>query len=251
MIAGDVDTARQWLQDASLIVVFSGAGLSTESGIPTFRDAQTGGFWEKYDPMKLASPEGFAADRKLVIEWYAYRTRLVAQAEPNPAHRALAAFDAAHPDRLVNVTQNIDGLLQRAGARTVHELHGTLFRDRCNARKCDHTAEARIYEEGEEVALVDCPQCGAPMRPDVVWFGEMLPPKVWRAAEKACLRCDVMLCVGTSGAVYPAAGLAQLAKSTGSRIVIVNPNPSDLDELSDATFHAPAGEVVPQLLPAG
>ncbi len=250
MNAGDLERARAWINDASLLVAFSGAGLSTESGIPTFRDAQTGGFWEQYDPQTLASPEGFAADRRLVIEWYAYRTRLIARARPNPAHRALAAYEAAHPGGIENVTQNIDGLLQRAGAVTVHELHGSLFRDRCHTPGCPHTAEATIYDEGEAVALVDCPRCGGPMRPDVVWFGEMLPVDVWRAAESACLRCDVLLSIGTSGAVYPAAGLVQLAKSSGSRVVLVNPNASELDFLADAAFHAPAGTVLPQLLQA-
>ncbi|MFG0251299.1 MAG: NAD-dependent deacetylase [Phycisphaerales bacterium JB038] len=250
MTAASFDRARGWIAEANLIVAFSGAGLSTESGIPTFRDAQTGGFWEKYDPVALASPQGFAADRRLVIEWYAYRTRLIAAAQPNPAHRALATYEAAHPGGLANVTQNIDGLLQRAGGSTVHELHGTLFRDRCHAPHCSHTAEAKIYEEGAEVPLVDCPQCGNWMRPDVVWFGEMLPSDVWWEAEQACLRCEVLLCIGTSGSVYPAAGLVQLAKWTGSRVIQVNPNPSELDDLSDATFLAPAGEAVPQLLRA-
>jgi NAD-dependent protein deacetylase/lipoamidase len=240
--------ARGWIDEAKHIVAFSGAGLSTESGIPTFRDAQTGGFWEKYDPVTLASPEGFSADRRLVIEWYAYRTRLIAEAKPNPAHRALAAYEAAHPGGLANVTQNIDGLLQRAGATTVHELHGTLFRDRCHAPHCSHTAEATIFEEDAEIPLVDCPQCGGWMRPDVVWFGEMLPPAVWQAAEQACLACDVLICIGTKGAVYPAAGLVQLAKSTGSKVIQVNPNPSELDYLADATFLAAAGEAVPALL---
>lgn len=251
MTDANLQVAREWIDGARRIVVFSGAGLSTESGIPTFRDTQKGAFWEDYDPMALASQEGFAADRRLVVEWYGYRARIIAEAKPNAAHRAIGAFDAAHPGKVVNITQNIDGLLQRAGASVVHELHGTILRDRCNNSGCDYRAQAKMYNAGDDIPMIDCPKCGGPMRPDVVWFGEPLPTDVWRLSEKACLQCNLMICVGTSGAVYPAAGLVQLARASDSRIVIVNPNRTEIDELAHASFHQPAGEILPELLRAG
>lgn len=241
----DLDDARSWIRAAKSVAVFSGAGLSTESGVPTFRDAGTDGFWTNYDPVKLASPEGFAADRQLVISWYGHRRKRVAEVEPNPAHHAVAAFEAMHPGRIVSITQNIDGLLQRAGAKHVLELHGTLFEDRCNSHWCSHRQPADLDEPD---ALIDCVTCGEPMRPAVVWFGEQLPTAVWRAAEDASLRCDVMLVVGTSGEVYPANGLVSLARTSGAKVIVVNPNESALDDLADLTLHAPAGTAVPRLL---
>jgi len=244
----DVKLARRWIHDAELVVVFSGAGLSTESGIPTFRDASTGGFWAKYDPMKLASPQGFAADRRLVTEWYAYRVGKVARAEPNPAHIAIAQYDLRHPGKIINITQNVDALLQKAGAKQVYELHGTLMEDRCNSPFCDYRRKARIYEPNEEVSLDDCPRCGSPLRPAVVWFGETLPEQAWQASEKACRMCDVILAVGTSGVVYPAAGLVETAKYHEAKVVVVNPQQSELDYLADVIITATASRGIPALL---
>jgi NAD-dependent deacetylase len=241
----DLDDARSWIRAARSVAVFSGAGLSTESGVPTFRDAGTDGFWTNYDPVKLASPQGFAADRQLVISWYGHRRKRVADVEPNPAHRAVAAFEARYPDRMISITQNIDGLLQRAGANRVLELHGTLFVDRCNSHWCSHRQPADLAEPD---ALIDCPKCGEAMRPAVVWFGEPLPTDVWIEAEEASLQCDVMLVVGTSGEVYPANGLVSLARTSGAKVIVVNPNESALDGLADLTIHAPAAAAVPKLL---
>ncbi|MCK4873299.1 MAG: NAD-dependent deacylase [Phycisphaerales bacterium] len=244
MTTDPLTIAREKIGCADLLVTFSGAGLSTESGIPTFRDASTG-LWANYDPAKLASQEGFQADRRLVIEWYGSRRKMIAEAPPNPAHIAIADFETWHPGRIVNITQNIDGLLQRAGASSVLELHGTLFEDRCNSPHCSHRQPVDL---DEEVVLVDCPRCGAPMRPAVVWFGEMLPQDVWRQSDQACRRCDVLLVIGTSGAVYPAAGLVDVAKAHGASVIIVNPEPTPLDHLADAVFHEPAARIVPGLL---
>jgi NAD-dependent deacetylase len=234
-----IDTARRIIETAERIVSFSGAGLSAESGVGTFRDPD--GLWARFDPTRLASPEGFADDPELVIRWYADRRRAMANARPNPAHEALArARDMVH------VTQNVDGLLQRAGADAagVIELHGTIAADRCHAR-CGHREAVDL---ADPPPLRPCPRCGAPMRPEVVWFGEALPAEAWQAAERDCAEADVMLVIGTSAIVYPAAGLISLARSYGAKIIIVNKEPSEASEIADIELLGKAGEIVPQLL---
>jgi NAD-dependent deacetylase len=232
-----IETARRIIDQAQRTVSFSGAGLSAESGVGTFRDA--GGLWAKYDPTKLASPQGFAHDPQLVISWYAERRRKMAAARPNPAHAALAA----RPD-LVHVTQNVDDLLERAGARAVIHLHGTIGIDRCH-RGCGHR---ETIDLADPPPLRACPECGDRMRPDVVWFGEPLPADAWEAAERACRESEALLVIGTSAVVYPAAGLIGLARSSGSRIIIVNTEPSDASRLADVELLGKAGEIVPKLL---
>jgi NAD-dependent deacetylase len=242
--AAPVAAARRILAGAKRLVAFSGAGLSAESGIPTFRDAATGGFWLEYDPMRLASPQGFAQDPDLVVRWYAERRRGVARARPNAAHLALADHGLAARTGLVNVTQNVDDLLQRAGARDLIALHGTLALDRCHG-DCGYR---------ERVDLADppgprpCPRCGAPMRPAVVWFGECLPLEEWSMAERAAASCDVMLVVGTAAEVHPAAGLIAMAAGGGASIVVVNTQPSAASAVAAAEVIAPAGAVLPELL---
>ena len=233
-----IDTARRILDEGRQVVSFSGAGLSAESGVGTFRDALQGA-WSKYDPMKLASPEGFAADPRLVIDWYAARRRTVGNAEPNPAHVALAARAG-----MIHVTQNVDDLLHRAGTEQVIQLHGRLDADRCHG-ECGHTEQVDMTDPP---GLRDCPECNAPMRPAVVWFGEALPPEAWAGAEGACRDCDVLLVIGTSAVVYPAAGLIGVAKAAGARIIVVNTQPSEASALADVELLGPAGEIVPQLL---
>jgi NAD-dependent deacetylase len=232
-----IETARRIIDQAQRTVSFSGAGLSAESGVGTFRDA--GGLWAKYDPTKLASPQGFAHDPQLVISWYAERRRKMAAARPNPAHAALAA----RPD-LVHVTQNVDDLLERAGARAVIHLHGTIGIDRCH-RGCGYR---ETIDLADPPPLRACPECGDRMRPDVVWFGEPLPADAWEAAERACRESEALLVIGTSAVVYPAAGLIGLARSSGSRIIIVNTEPSDASRLADVELLGKAGEIVPKLL---
>jgi NAD-dependent deacetylase len=189
--------------------------------------------------MKLASPEGFRADPDLVIEWYNWRRRLVAAAAPNAAHRALAG-----PREIVNVTQNVDDLLDRAGARNIIRLHGTLTHDRCH-RRCGHRAVVDLADPPPRRA---CPQCGAPLRPDVVWFGESLPAEAWVKAEEVCADCDLMLVVGTSAVVSPAAGLIGVAKSAGARIVVINTERGVASGLADVECIGPAGDLLPALL---
>ncbi len=192
-----IDHARSIISHASKITSFSGAGLSAESGIATFRDSQDG-LWEEYDPMKMASPQGFAEDPSLVMQWYAWRRQRLAKATPNLAHRALAGRDD-----ITHITQNVDDLLERAGATNVIHLHGTITQDHCHDR-CGY-AEAVDLATAPE--LRPCPKCGSSMRPSVVWFGESLPLDAWAAAESSCVATDVLLVIGTSAVVYPAAGL--------------------------------------------
>jgi len=186
------------LNGARRLAVLTGAGMSAESGVPTFRDAQTG-LWSQFDAMQLASPEGFRADPALVWRWYAWRRELVAKAAPNDGHRALAQAKAAGRfESLDVVTQNVDGLHQRAGSTGVIELHGNIVRSRCLAECGVAYARPQDLPSGEPPR---CPACGDWLRPDVVWFGEMLDPDSLRAAEETCTGADVLLVVGTSGLV--------------------------------------------------
>ena len=237
--------ALNLLAGARRLTVLTGAGMSAESGVPTFRDAQTG-LWSRFDPMQLASPEGFSANPALVWRWYAWRRELVEQARPNAGHLALAQADGRF-DSLCIVTQNVDGLHQRAGSRNVIEVHGNIVRTRCSA-DCGTTFQWPVdLPPGEPPC---CPNCGSWLRPDVVWFGETLDPAGLLAAEVACTACDVLLVVGTSGLVYPAAGLPLLARRAKVAVIIVNPQTTGLDSVADAVLTGTAGEVLPLLLEA-
>ncbi len=231
---------RGWVRSARRIAVLTGAGMSAESGVPTFRDAQTG-LWAQFDPQQLATEDAFRADPTRVWDWYAYRRELIAKVQPNAGHVALAAFARQHPGRLTFITQNVDGLHQRAGSTGVLALHGNIFEDRwldtpkdcCNI---DTVAAGRPPT---------CERCGNMLRPGVVWFGEALPPQALADAEAAALECDLMLVVGTSGVVYPAAGLARMARG---KVAILNPEPTELDDAADAVLHGKAAQLLPQLL---
>lgn len=233
-----IEAARRLVDLARRPVSFSGAGLSAESGIPTFRDAQDG-LWARYDPVQLASPEGFARDPALVVDWYAHRRRAIAQARPNPAHLALAARRD-----MVHVTQNVDDLLQRAGADKIVQLHGSIAADRCHGG-CGYAVPVDL---SDPPGPADCPECGSPLRPAVVWFGESLPSDAWDAAERACTGCDLLLVIGTSAVVHPAAALVGAAKSCGARIIVVNTQESEASALADVEVLGKAGEVVPEML---
>lgn len=228
--------ARSLIHASSNIVSFSGAGLSAESGLATFRDAH--GIWSQYDPAIYASIDGFERDPRRVTEWYQHRRRSYASATPNAAHRALASKSMVH------VTQNIDTLLERAGAQQVIHLHGVLDRDRCHAR-CGH---AETIDTSEPPGVRECPRCGAMMRPDVVWFGEQLPDRAWKAAEAAIAEADILLVVGTSAEVWPAAGIIQTAHQRGTPIVIVNAERTAASRMATVELIGRAGELVPALL---
>ncbi len=237
--------ARHILARAKKVAVLTGAGVSAESGIPTFRDAQTG-LWSKFDPMQLASPEGFRADPALVWRWYASRRARVRSAAPNPAHSALAAA-AARFEAFTLITQNVDGLHARAGSRDVIELHGNILRTKC-LDECGLVFESPDgLPPGEPPS---CPRCGSWLRPDVVWFGELLNAAALERAERACAQSDAMLVVGTSGLVYPAAGLPMGALRHGAQIVVVNPDDSELDAIAAVCVRARAGDALPRLLAA-
>ena len=238
-----VDRARRLLGEAEHVVVLTGAGVSAESGVPTFRDAQTG-LWAQFDPQKLATPAAFRRNPKLVWDWYAWRRKLVAKAEPNAGHRALAVLEGRVSDFAL-ITQNVDGLHRRAGSRNVVELHGNIGRVKCSR---ENTIVEHWTEVGDEVPR--CAGCGALLRPDVVWFEETLPPDALQAAEDAARRCQILLVVGTSAEVYPAAALPAYAKSAGATIVEINPNPTPLSDAADYVLRAPAGAVLPALVAA-
>ncbi len=232
------------LQEARHVVALTGAGISAESGIPTFREAQTG-LWARYDPQALASPEALARNPGLVWAWYTWRRNLVRQATPNPGHRALAAMERLVP-RFTLITQNVDGLHQQAGSREVIELHGNIMRTVCAANR--HLVTA--WEPPPEGEAPRCPQCGSVLRPDVVFFGESLPLHALEAAHHAAQTADVMLVIGTSGVVYPAAALPGLAKEHGAWIVEINPQPTPLSSLANVALRAPAGEILPLMVAA-
>lgn len=240
-----IATAAGLLADAHRVVVFTGAGVSAESGVGTFRDALTG-LWSHFDPQQLASQEGFAANPGLVWRWYMERLAMIENARPNCGHEALAAMETIVTDFTL-VTQNVDDLHERAGNRHVLHLHGHIGRFQCNG--CGTPYSLR---PGDREAPMPpcCPFCIDYVRPGVVWFGEMLPGQAmfeaWRAAES----CDVLLVVGTSGVVYPAAELPALARRHGAHVVEVNVEESALSDIAEITLVGPSGVVLPHLLAA-
>ncbi len=232
------------LTKARHVVVFTGAGVSQESGIPTFRDALTG-LWSHYDPEALATPIAFAKQRDLVWGWYEYRRRLVMFCEPNPAHRIIANLGRVFP-RLTLITQNVDDLHERAGSSDVIHLHGSLFQPRCRACARPYANCLELPEEppnGWRIVPPKCNHCGGWIRPGVVWFGEDLSNGAWRQATKAVEDCDVLFSVGTSSVVYPAASLPREAARRKACVIQVNPLPTDLDPLARYNLHGKAGEV--------
>jgi NAD-dependent protein deacetylase/lipoamidase len=231
------------LRHASCVLAVTGAGISAESGVPTFRDAQTG-LWARYSPEDLATAAAFERDPVLVWQWYAWRRQLVRAASPNDGHRAIAVLESILPIFAV-ATQNVDGMHQRAGSRHVIELHGNIERTLCSRERI-------AFDDGGGLADAPplCPRCGAPGRPAVVWFGEALPPDAIERASTAADTCDVLLSVGTSSLVYPAASLAETALRRGAFVIEVNPAPTPLSARADAVLSGAAGKVLPMLVEA-
>lgn len=240
------------LRGAQRIVVFTGAGVSAESGIATFRDALTG-LWSRYDAQALATPEAFRAQPDIVWGWYEWRRAQALRARPNAAHLAIAEL-ARHAPELIVVTQNVDDLHERAGSARVAHLHGSLHAPRCSACAAPHVFPGGMPDEpgeGRRVTPPACAQCGAPVRPGVVWFGESLPGDAWDAALRAAGQCDLLFSIGTSALVYPAAELPQRALAAGATVVQVNPAVTPLDRQAHCNLHGAAADVMPRLLAAG
>lgn len=243
-----IAAAAAVLTDARRVVVSTGAGMSAESGIPTFRDALDG-LWSRFDPAQLATEEGFRADPQRVWSWYAWRRAQVASCAPHAGHFAVAELQRLLPHTTL-VTQNVDGLHAAAGSTGVLELHGSIRRLRC--LDAAHPYEGDVpptdaAERGEE-SPPPCPRCGSPLRPCVVWFGEMLPADAVAGAWAAAEACDALLLVGTSGTVWPAAELPLVAKRGGACVIEVNPQVSELTGVADLFLQGAAGQVLPRLV---
>lgn len=255
-----IERARALLERAGAVVVLTGAGVSAESGVPTFRDP--GGMWKTYRPEELATPGAFARDPRLVWEWYQWRRDLVGRCVPNPAHHAIAALQTGR-DGVTVVTQNVDGLHRvalgqvdrspperdaDASGPPILELHGSLFRVKCT--RCRWRAERREpVDAASEHSLPRCPRCDALVRPDVVWFGESLDAGVLEAAFAAARRAEVCLVVGTSGVVQPAASIPRVTGDAGGRVIEVNVRESALSAAAAVFVRGAAGDVLPRILP--
>jgi len=233
-------SVREWLKEARSVAVLTGAGVSAESGVPTFRDK--GGLWKQHRAENLATPEAFERDPKLVWEWYNWRRSVLAATQPNPGHYALVELEKRIPEFTL-ITQNVDGLHELAGSRNVLRLHGSVWVLCCIS--CGREREDR------RASLPELPpmcECGGMLRPGVVWFGEPLPPRVWRDAEGAARAADLFLVVGTSAVVSPAAGLARIAKAAGARVVEINIAETAISDQIDEFLRGPCGELLPQLM---
>ncbi len=235
----DNNKSANILNKAKRVVVFTGSGISKESGIPTFRGKD--GLWNNYRAEELATPYAFANDPKKVWEWYNWRRQIISQAKINPAHKNIADMEDRYPDFTL-ITQNVDGLHKRAGSKNIIELHGNLWYVRC-------TKEGRVFEF-MDVPINEVPprcQCGSIIRPNVVWFGESLSQDELREAFAKAEECDVILVVGTSGIVQPAASIPMVAKSHGASVIEINLEPTPISQIADVTLLGPAGEVLPNL----
>lgn len=235
----DLVRAADWISGAGTITLLTGAGISAESGVPTFRGK--GGLWRKHRPEELATPGAYARNPLLVWEWYRYRQKLIGKADPNPGHYAIARLEEKK-DSFTLITQNVDGLHWRAGSRSLVEVHGNIFRARC-------PVDGRtVMLTGDEEETIPRCSCGSPMRPDVVWFGEALPEEAIRIAHESSIRADLFLVVGTSALVYPAASFPILAGENGARLIEINPEETQLSRLADLSFRAGAAVILPEIV---
>ncbi len=232
------------LAGANSVAVLTGAGISAESGVPTFRGAE--GLWHTFRPEQLATPEAFARDPALVWQWYRWRRERMAAVKPNAGHETLARLEDRVPTTTV-ITQNIDGLHARAGSRRLVELHGNVWRDRCTENPAHIFQREQSDPGGDTAATLPRCHCGALLRPDVVWFGEALDPQHLHAARESVKKAQMVLVVGTSSVVYPAAALPGIARRAGAMVVEINPEETPLSTDAHVVLRGPAGLILPEL----
>ncbi|NOY76980.1 MAG: NAD-dependent deacylase [Calditrichaeota bacterium] len=231
------------LHHAQSVAVLTGAGISAESGVPTFRGEN--GLWKKFRPEELANFDAFMQNPKLVWEWYAYRRKIIEEVQPNPGHLALVRLEEMIPSFVV-ITQNVDNLHQRAGSRNVVELHGNILRNRCLV--CGRIVESETLDFS--AGAPKCPQCGGMLRPDVVWFGEMLPEAAVQKAYRAAETCDVFMVLGTSAVVYPAASLPEIAFRQGAFVVEINVEETPVTDFAHVSLRGKTGDLLPRIVEA-
>jgi NAD-dependent deacetylase len=243
-----IEQAAKHIANAKQITILTGAGVSKESGVPTFRDALDG-LWAKFDPQQLATRAAFSADPKLIWDFYEYRRDIMRPAQPNPGHFALAELQRRYPSTRI-ITQNIDDLHQRAGSTDVIRLHGNIAANKCfyNCQGDPTPVDVSQIEWDKDSGPPPCPHCGRWVRPDVVWFGEMLPEDALLRAKELLAKTDIMLVIGTSGLVSPAADMPRRAKDAGATIIEINPDYSMITRIADLKLEAPSGEALPQIV---
>ncbi len=253
MTDSNILQAAEAIHNAKTIAILTGAGVSKESGVPTFRDALDG-LWSKYNPEELATPTAFKANPKLVWDWYQFRRDLVSDAKPNPGHVALAEIEKRYPQTFV-ITQNVDDLHEQAGSTNVIHLHGNIAQSKCfnDCQGKPTIIDLESFDWDRDAGPPACPYCGAHARPNVVWFHEMLPENDLERAYALAVACDVMIVVGTSGLVTPAATLPKIAKDSDdipATIIEVNPDYSMITRYADIKLEAPSGEALPKVIQA-
>lgn len=236
-----IDQLAQTIAKCSRCAVLTGAGISAESGVPTFRGKD--GLWGKFKPEELATVEAFMSNSKMVWEWYNWRRELMGKVKPNPGHLALAELESLIPTFCL-ITQNVDGLHQQAGSETLLELHGNIHRNKC----LDCNAPFLGNDEIDPDTIPRCERCGGQIRPDVVWFGEMLNPSTIEAAFKAAETAEVFMSIGTSALVHPAASLPIAAKQHGATLIEINPEQTPLTASADIYFPTSSGKLLPDLV---
>ncbi|MGB9736644.1 MAG: SIR2 family NAD-dependent protein deacylase [bacterium] len=236
----DLNRVKERLKNASHVVVITGAGVSAESGIPTFRGKD--GLWKQYRAEELATPEAFARNPELVWEWYCWRRGIISKAKPNPGHMAIAELEKRYENFLL-ITQNVDGLHRAAGSNKLVEIHGNIWQTRCV--KCN-TIEQDNELDFRKIGV--CGKCGGQKRPNVVWFNESIPTESLNKALSATTSCNLMIVAGTSGIVQPTASLPFMAKQSGAFVVEVNIDPTPISDIADVFIRGKSGEVLPKLL---
>lgn len=246
----EIEQAAQYIQQAATITVLTGAGVSKESGVPTFRDAMEG-LWAQYNPQDLATPEAFARNPRLVWEWYSWRRGMIQHARPNPGHYALAEL-AQRPAAFHLITQNVDDLHEQAGSTDVIHLHGNIALNKCSQNCLGNPTHVDLSNLSPDPDSVPppCPHCQAPLRPDVVWFGESMPMQEMSLATEYSRQCGVMLVIGTSGMVSPASQLPSVARRSHATVIEVNPDQSAITPIATLHLTGPSGQVLPLLLDA-